>query len=264
MLNNNHNSDCSFSAEIPAYIYGEIGEREKSGFENHLENCSNCTDALADSAFARFSVREWRDAEFAHLKTPVVNIPYERKNIISDVSDSWLARLRQYVSLSPAWATAGGAMAVLAIGIGLVFAAVNLLQTVEVVEVYNQNSAKTAVSPTTQVIVQKSEKFSEQSPEPPNKNVEPIQPEVARQDSRNRTIDGQKSNASKISSNAAPNKVVKRNPQNASTNNRLTAGTVNKTNPTKARQIPALVNFEDEEDKSLRLAELFDADETGK
>ncbi|MGI8884762.1 MAG: zf-HC2 domain-containing protein [Pyrinomonadaceae bacterium] len=263
MLNNNDNSDCSFSAEIPAYIYGEIGAREKSGFENHLENCSNCTDALADSAFARFSVREWRNMEFAQLETPVINIPYERKNITSIVSDSWLARLRQYVSLSPAW-TAGGAMAVLAIGIGLVFAAVNMFQPVEVAEVYNQNSAKTAVSPTTQDTVQKPENFSEQSPALPNKNVEPIQPEVARQNNQNKPNGGQKSNASKISNNAAPNKVVKRNLENASTNNRITAGTVNKTAPTKARQIPALVNFEDEEDKSLRLAELFDADETGK
>ena len=77
MSNNNHISDCSFSAEIPAYLYGEIGNRGKSEFETHLSDCSNCIDELADLSFARFSVQEWREAEFAHLETPVMKSPYE-------------------------------------------------------------------------------------------------------------------------------------------------------------------------------------------
>ena len=62
MSNNNHISKCIYSAEIIAYLYGEIAKKEKSAFETHLPNCSNCTDELADFAFARFSVQEWRDA----------------------------------------------------------------------------------------------------------------------------------------------------------------------------------------------------------
>ena len=264
MSNNNHNSDCSFSAEIPAYLYGEIGEREKSGFENHLENCLNCTDAMAELAFARFSVREWRDRKFVQLKTPVINIPYERKNITSTVSDSWLARLRQYVSLFPAWATTGGAMAVLTIGIGMIFAAMNIFRPIEVAEVYNQNSAKTAVSPTMQLPVQNPGENFEQSSEPSNRTVEMVQPEVAHQNIQSKPSVAQKSNLLRISNNTAPNKIVKRNMENTSTNNRTTAGTLDKMAPAKPQQIPALVNFEDEDDKSLRLAELFDDSETGK
>lgn len=260
MSNNKHNSDCSFAAEIPAYLYSEIGEREISGFENHLENCSNCADALADSSFALFSVREWRDAEFAQMETPVINIPYEQKLAVSVVSASWLKRLRQYVSLSPAW-TLGGATAVLAIGFGLIFAAVNMFQPVEFAEV-NSNSAKTAVSPTTQTIVQKSEKYSEPSLEPPNNIADTIQPDVAHRNNLNKSVDEKKSGAVKISINASANKAVKRNPENASTNNRLTAESNIKPAASKARQIPALTSFEEEEDKSLRLAELFEDTET--
>lgn len=259
MSNNNHISDCGFAAEIPDHLYGEIGERENSGFENHLENCPTCADALAASSFALFSVREWRDAEFAQMKTPVINIPYERKperkNVISVVSDSWLARLRQYVSLSPAWA-AGGGMAVLAIGFGLIFAAVNMFQPVEFAEV--NYSAKTAVSPTIQNNAPKSEKSSGQSPEPPIKNVEAIQSDVARQNNRTNPIEVQKINVPKVSHNTAANKIVKRNSENASTNNRLTAETSGKSAASRSTKVPALTNFEEEEDKSLRLAELFE------
>lgn len=261
MLNNNHSSDCSFSAEIPAYLYGEISKGEKSKFEGHLVNCSNCADALADSAFARFSVQEWRDTEFAHLETPLINIPYERNKANITVSDSWLACLRQYVSLSPAWATAGGAMAALAIGVGLVFAAINIFQPAEISVVNNYNSAKIAVSPTTELAAQKPENFPEQSPELPTKNVEVKQLDFGR---RNKQASEPKNNKLITSNNASQNKIVKRNTEKISTNNRVTAGMVNKPIASKTRQVPALVNFEEEEDDTLRLAELFDKTETEK
>ena len=261
MLNNNHSSDCSFSAEILAYLYGEIGKREKSEFEEHLVNCSNCADALADSAFARFSVQEWRDAEFAHLETPLINIPYELNEANIIVSDSWLARLRQYVSLSPAWAMAGGAMAALAIGVGLVFAAINIFQPIEIAEVNNHNSAKIAVSPTTEIVAQKPENFPEQSPELPNKNVDVIQFDVVRQ---NKPTSEPKNNKLTTSEVASENKNLKRNNGNVSTNYRVTAGTIKKTVPSKTRKVPGLVNFEEEEDNTLRLAELFAETETDK
>ena len=79
MSNNKHISKCIYSADIVEYLYDEIGKREKSAFETHLSGCSNCTDELAAVSFARFSVQEWRDAEFANLKTPVIDIPFDRQ-----------------------------------------------------------------------------------------------------------------------------------------------------------------------------------------
>lgn len=271
MSKNKHISGCDYSAEILAYLYGEIGESKKSDFETHLPDCTNCTDALADSAFARFSVKEWRDAEFAHLKTPVINVPYEREkeNITGAfVSDSWLARLRRYVSLSPTWATAGGATAALAIGIGLVFAAMNIFQTVEIAEVYKQNSAISTVSPTTEIIAQnpaeissgnqKTESNLEQSPNSPDKNIKSIKSEIA---FNNKTSDDSENTIVKISENVRNNKKEKQISENVSENNRVTGKTTNKAAASKPSQVPGLINFEEEEDNTLRLAELFD--ETG-
>jgi hypothetical protein len=273
MLNNKHISKCIYSAEVIAYLYGEIAEKEKSAFETHVADCSNCTDELADFAFARFSVQEWRDAEFAHLETPVIKIPFERKsdNITdSAVSDSWLARLRGLVSLSPAWATAGGALAVLVIGLGLVLAAINIFQPAEVAEL-NNNSAKIAVSPTTEIIVQNPEKVfadnqnikssPEQSLSSRNKDAELIQPADAPE---NKKSGSSKNTIAKISENGRNNKSAKQFSENAPANNRAASKTADKTLPAKARQVPGLVAYEEDEDKTLRLAELFDEFDTDK
>lgn len=274
MLNNKHISKCIYSAEVIAYLYGEIAEKEKSAFETHVADCSNCTDELADFAFARFSVQEWRDAEFARLETPVIKIPFERKsNNITDstVSDSWLARLRGLVSLSPAWATAGGAFAVLAIGLGLVLAAINIFQPAEVAKFNNDNSAKIAVSPTTEIAVQnpekvfadnqKTESSPEQSPSSRNKNAEIIQSADALE---NKKSGSSKNTIAKISENIRSNKSAKQLSENAPANNRAALKTTNKTLPAKARQVPGLVAYEEDEDKTLRLAELFDEFDTDK
>ncbi|HEY0659313.1 MAG TPA: hypothetical protein VGD05_12600 [Pyrinomonadaceae bacterium] len=274
MSKNNHIDGCVYTAEILAYLYGEIGKREKFDFETHLPDCTNCTDALADSAFALFSVKEWRDTEFAHLETPVINVPYLlEKEIITDasVSDSWLARLRRYVSLSPAWATAGGAMAALAIGIGLVFAAMNISQTAEIAEVNKQNPAETAISPTTEIVVQnpteitsgnqKPESNREQPPDSPDKNIKSIKPEMALKD---KSFDSSENTVVKLSDNARKNKIVKQISEDVSANNRVDGKTTNKAAASKPRQAPGLVNFEDEEDNTLRLAELFEETDTEK
>jgi len=259
MSNNNHISKCVYSAEIIAYLYGEIAKKEKSAFETHLANCSNCTDELADFAFARFSVQEWRDAEFAHLETPVIKIPFERKKVnISDstVSDSWLARLRGLVSLSPAWAAASGAAA-LAVGLGLVFAAINIFQPAEIAENNNDNSVKIAVSPTTEIAVQKPEKvFSD------NQKTESSPEQLPK--SLNKKSENSKNTVVKISENVRKNKSAKQFSENTPANNRTASKAADKAVPSKARQVPGLIAFEEDEDKTLRLAELFDEFDTEK
>ena len=271
MSNNNHISGCSFSVEIPAYLYGEIGKREKSEFETHLSDCSKCIDELADLSFARFSVQEWRDAEFAHLETPLIKIPYERKNISdSTVSDSWLARLRQFVPLSPAWA-AGGAMAALVIGVGLVLFAANVFQPAEIASVSNDNTANISVSPTTKIAVQqpedvfsdieKTENTAQRSPKPSNKNTESVQPVNARE---NKASEESKNTVVRVSENSPKNKSEKQISAGSSTNNRDNHKTAINPAPSKARQVRILDNYEEEEDNTLRLAELFEEIDTDK
>jgi len=76
MRNSEHNSACERESEMLAYLYGE-GE-DRTIFESHLAECDACTDEFAAIAFARVSVLEWQLGEFAELPTPKFTIPYEK------------------------------------------------------------------------------------------------------------------------------------------------------------------------------------------
>ena len=72
-------------------------------FESHLAECSACTDEFAAVSLARFSVYEWHKEEFVPMPTPQIVIPYEEKPV------SILAGLREAFSFN--WATSSLAAA---------------------------------------------------------------------------------------------------------------------------------------------------------
>ena len=68
--------ECPRTNEIVSYMYGEIGGPSALEFESHLADCMACTDEFAAVSVARFSVFEWQKEEFSHLPTPEIVIPY--------------------------------------------------------------------------------------------------------------------------------------------------------------------------------------------
>lgn len=268
MSNNNHNSECSFTGEILTYLYEELGKKERKNFEAHLSECTECTDGLADIAFARFSVQEWRGEEFAPLKTPIINIPYEtQKARVKDstVAESWLARMRGYVSVSPAWATMGGAAAAVVVCLGLIFAALNLFQPDELAVAGDNNPVKTSVSPTAGNNALKNQEIyadAKQTNKLPGNSSQTLLPNTGETESAFEP-DNQISVQAKTSIPEKQESVrkvrnVKRYSERITASEKTDIRTVNRNAPRNTGQTPVLSNFEEEEDNTLRLAELFE------
>lgn len=257
--NNHHKQNCSFGEEVVSYLYGEISANAKTAFENHLADCSACTTEVAEFSNVSFSIGEWRDAEFSHLPTPVIEIPYQtaRANFKEPeiTSGSWVSGLRQLFSLSPALTTASAAMAALVLCFGLVFVAIKFSDKTGVVVADNFDTAKPAISPT------KENAISKDAADAPPKS-----PDVSNlnspTDSNKRTSASGSKNSDK--SSVVPVKSIERSKTfrpntQAVSPIRQTVPVKDKNNlkPVQAKKVPALDNFEEDEDDSLRLADLF-------
>lgn len=117
MFSSKEKNRCHFADDLVAYLYNEMTEADSSVFENHLLDCSTCTDAFAEISDARFSVYEWQKVEFAPLATPHIVIPSEHKEAAASVS--WFDSLRAV--FSPRYAFAGGAFALIFMLFSLVY-----------------------------------------------------------------------------------------------------------------------------------------------
>lgn len=267
MNNNNHqNSNCSFAADIVSYIYGEIGEKEKSAFEAHLSNCETCPEELADFMDIRFSVNDWKQAEFAPLATPVIEIPYEKEQVRETATDSssWWSNLRQIFTLSPAWMTATTAMAALVICVGLFFAFYKYSGNVEVAEIDDKLQNKPTVSPTSEISSNKADEKIAVPVENSNSSDKIAEPSKVL-DSKLKTIGESRNESAVVKVAERKPKTVTQNPVNRTTNvtvNNSNKQPIRKNSPAKNQPLPKLNNFDEDEDDSLRLAELFEDIET--
>ena len=122
MLDTNHykNSSCAFAEQLVAYLYDEADEREKTIFETHLTGCDNCAEELSTFGFVRNSIQHWRAEDFMPLATPPMEIAlsgFPETAAAAAGRRSWLAGLRHFFTLSPAW-TAAAAFAILTIFVG--------------------------------------------------------------------------------------------------------------------------------------------------
>ncbi len=71
------NFNCEFAAETLDFLYGEMNGERKNAFQTHLHNCSDCADEIEDFSGIRFSIQDWKAAEFDNLATPKILIPYD-------------------------------------------------------------------------------------------------------------------------------------------------------------------------------------------
>lgn len=74
-MKNGKNNMCPLTAEIVSYMYGELRGPAEYDFETHLADCTDCTDEFAAVSESRYSVFEWRKEVFDPLPTPLFAIP---------------------------------------------------------------------------------------------------------------------------------------------------------------------------------------------
>lgn len=110
MLNNNHkNLSCDFAEDVISYLYEEISAAEKVAFEEHLKNCSQCIVELSDLGFVRSSIFELRKAEFFDVNAP--SRIFTSENTLAETVSygekaTLLGNLRRFFSLLPSWSAA--------------------------------------------------------------------------------------------------------------------------------------------------------------
>jgi len=259
MLNNNKNSCCGFTEQMVSYFYDETNQAEKADFEAHLTNCSDCTDEFAGFSFVRSSLIEWRDEEFFKLETLVFEIPMIKtiSQTVESDSRSWFSDFRKMFSFNPMMATA--VLAALIVCVGLVFIVINYLNNSEIAEVDNKSSEKIVASPTidktngltkgTIAEGNSHESLSGKLPKSAGTESKDLQLLPIREkrlvlsDSVVKASDDTKNNSEK------PETVR---------NIKETNKEIKKTTAVQKQQVPNLTTIDDDEDKSVRLADLFE------
>jgi len=96
---------CERAADLVAFLYHEMDERETREFRLHLQDCSLCRQELTSLAVVRESITVWRDEALAgFVSTPMTT--QSRKSALS--------ALRHFFDLSPLWLKGATAFATIA------------------------------------------------------------------------------------------------------------------------------------------------------
>ena len=246
MKDRNHSSRCEFAEDIVAYMYGEMPAKEQDVFEAHIAECQTCIDEFAVVSEARFSVYEWQRSEFAPLETPTIRVPIEKA---SAAGTSWFQKFTYAFSPAPAYAALG---IVVALVLGFI-----LLR-----------SAGQKSSPTLAENGQITGLNSSRERADMREDAQPVEPAVSSKGSEQKRLGELKEYTEPTTAERPRARIVRA--ETASKPQRVaTAKTVppmrteaSTAKPAKGKTVPRMNDFSDEEDNSLRLAELFDDVET--
>lgn len=222
--------NCGFEELMVAYIYDEATSAERRRFEGHLLDCAPCTDEFASLSNARLSVFEWQKEDFAELATPRFEIPYEPANANNEIG--WFAKLQGVFSgFGVPIAAAAGILLVLGLG----FATISLFSKPELQIAANIDVKSPLV---------------EQKPSVSQNNVADVfvantAEKVDREPNPEREISPVKA--------ADIRRARPLRPTVTQTAERRVA-------PNRLRKAPALSDFDEADDKSLRLTDLFEGE----
>ena len=221
--------------ELVAYMYGELDPASRTAFETHLAACDKCAFELGSFADARLGVIEWRREDFDPLATPMILVPdtqpvaafADRPVAVSSLQGLWESLLSW-----PLFARVGTGLAAAALVAGAVYFTTVSLQPADVADqkpaVINNSPATTAKEPVKEVV------RYEPTPEP--KRPAPLKSE--------KVIDRHPTPRIQLASS----RTTVRSASSAGVRTRV---------QTASTKLPRLNNVEEEEDKSLRLTDLF-------
>jgi|CXWL01.1.fsa_nt_gi hypothetical protein len=230
---NNGNKGCEFSDEIVSYIYDEIDTAGRRKFESHLALCTSCNDEFAGISDARFSMFEWRKEEFAHLSTPEIVIPYAAKHRDVETAEStgFFAGLTAMLAFVRSPMAIGAGLVVL---LGLGFVTFTLVRSGDSNMVASNRNVPPVATPANVYV---GNEVTAVNPDPVDSKAP-----VAKSDDRD---DG----PTPVKASDRRQKAVRSNPSNQrrlENQNRF------------ARKAPRLSGDGDDDDDSLRLADMFD------
>jgi hypothetical protein len=220
MKDQDANNLCTHGGDILAYLYNEMPSADRETFELHLADCGTCIDDFAELSQSRYPVFEWKQLEFDPLPTPRVVIPFESPSV------SWFDKLRASLAFRPAYAF--GTLAAVALFASI--AAMILLRGSSDAEVAN-------VAPVA-------------APGLPSPLVEIEEPEIP---SRVLVEEPQKSPSRRDFPKVVKASVTDAKPATRSANRLKTTQQARRQEP-----LPALNSIDEDEDDSLRLADIFD------
>ncbi len=247
------NPNCEFAEEVVTYLYDELQDSKKAEFENHLGSCPSCPDELAAFASLSSSVRNWRDAEFANIATPPIEIPFGRHLMsVSKNEDSnpWVERLRAIFGFSPSFLKTTAAFGAFAILVGLGWFLISSLSTEKSnIAVLPKEMSGSAVKGTESVEIPKEAKIEKKE----NANVRAPEPKTNEIVS---VADDSAIKSEKISSKKPASKPIVKSPRLAKKPAKPRVTKVEK--PLEFEEIPRLTTevAVDEAD-DLRLSDIF-------
>ncbi len=263
---NKYNSPCSFSEHVISYLYKEIGAPETNDFEVHLKSCTTCQNELSGFDIVRSSISEWRKEKFSVLETPAFNFlpdPIE-ENTLTRVSapQNWWDAFKNRIFLpAPVWATS--AFAALIVCVGLAFIILNYSKYDEVAEISNgDNTIAVSHSVKAKNESDKNSFSGSNQSEKPSENIVKEQQLNQENVSAAPNVPAPRNFVTKIKNdlNTTTDRISTRDSNKSTPLNRkpITNRESKKAPLSKPRNAHFLADIEDFEDKSLRLADLFD------
>ncbi len=156
--NNHHSSACAFGELLVSYLYAEANDDEKTIFESHLASCQNCQTEL--SAFGETSrfVKNWREAEFAPLLSPIIELPAvnlvgnKPQTTFAEKPIGWAEKFRQFFNFTSPYTVGASAFAALVLIAfsSLIFGKIMLspLPDPEVVQINKSQTTQNKTTPT--------------------------------------------------------------------------------------------------------------------
>jgi len=100
MLDERHNKSCPRENEIVSYLYREMSPVEVDRFEDHLAECGKCVDEFAAMSEPHLAVYEWRTNVFDKIPAPSIELPIVEEQ--HPHAESLLGRLIAVLSGWPA------------------------------------------------------------------------------------------------------------------------------------------------------------------
>ena len=123
MFDKDHNLTGEHGADLVSYIYGEMEERLRDVFEAHLERCDECAVELGAISDARLGMVEWRRTDFDHLASPQIVLPevgFARPSQVPEKSGVFAGFIKS-LALWPSFAKAGVGLAAAAIVVAVAY-----------------------------------------------------------------------------------------------------------------------------------------------
>lgn len=226
-MDNNSHKDCPFGDEIVSYMYDEMAVAERPKFEQHLASCQVCTDDFAAVSVARFETYDWKRAEFDALPTPRIVIPYAEKAV----------PVRQWLSSWLGWAAAVPVAAALVIGLSyFVYVGGSADREPAVAQEAKTQQPETTIAPATVI---------------PSREETPATTVAVKNTRTPKSVVRQA--ALKMKPSMPRTQFARSIGHSIKFNNDLAVNIPSQTKP-----LPRLGSNDDEDDRSLRLSDLFD------